>query len=215
MKKNIIFFILLFLNSFCIVKAQTGEKRIKKLYLLSAVGGNSHGGINYEIGIQAVVNNRWSAAFSYQGLTMKPETLPADYIPATGTDFWGETFTIDPTDVKMKLLSLSAGKYFHLGRTIWLTSEVGISLVKGDKASFQPATIEYSQILDFRSSTSNYRSTIVKKTTLGGMLRADINWAFSSFMGLGAGVFANFNSIQLPIGFQARLTLGLMGQNKK
>jgi hypothetical protein len=50
---------------------------------------------------------------------------------------------------------------------------------------------------------------------MGAMLKTDINWAFASFMGLGAGVFANFNSIQSPVGFQLKFIVGDIGREKK
>ena len=36
-------------------------------------------------------------------------------------------------------------------------------------------------------------------------MRADLNWGFASFMGLGCGVFININSIQSPVGFQGKI----------
>ncbi len=50
---------------------------------------------------------------------------------------------------------------------------------------------------------------------MGAMLKADVNWAFASFAGLGAGVFANFNSIQSLVGFQIKLIVGKMNRDKK
>ena len=47
------------------------------------------------------------------------------------------------------------------------------------------------------------------------MMRTDVNWAFSSFMGLGAGFFANINSIQSPVGFHVKLIVGNMGRVKR
>ena len=47
------------------------------------------------------------------------------------------------------------------------------------------------------------------------MMQADINWAFASFMGVGAGVYANLNSIQSPIGFNIKLLVGKMGRERK
>ena len=46
-------------------------------------------------------------------------------------------------------------------------------------------------------------------------MQADIDWAFASFMGIGAGVYANINSIQSPIGLQVKLIIGKMGRIKK
>ena len=47
------------------------------------------------------------------------------------------------------------------------------------------------------------------------MMKTDINWAFSSFMGLGVGAFANINSIQSPMGFHVKLLVGNIGREKK
>jgi hypothetical protein len=220
MKKLII--LLLIAISFNSLHAQdnssaTGKTNIKKIYLQAGAGGSSQAGSYSEIGLQAIVNNKWSATVSYHNLTMKPKNLPGNYQPESGTIFF-----IPYTNeiyVNMKLFSLTAGKYFSLGRNSWFTTEAGLSFVSGEKASFQPATpVSIDQLLlllGTSGTTSNYTTTIEKKNSFGGMLRADINWAFCSFMGLGAGVFANFNSIQSPVGFQLKLTLGAMGRHKK
>ncbi|HEY6063688.1 MAG TPA: hypothetical protein VIV35_08775 [Chitinophagaceae bacterium] len=193
----------------------TAKTNIKKLYLQEGAGGSSQAGTNSEIGLQAIINNKWSVTFSCHSLTMKPKNLPADYQPESGIVFFYFPYTKN-IEVKMKLFSLTAGKYFQLGRNSWLATEAGLSFVRGEKASFQPAT-PTSVDSWFGSSgiTSNYETTIEKKKTFGGMLQADINWAFLSFMGLGAGVFANFNSIQSPVGYQLKLTLGAMGRHSK
>jgi hypothetical protein len=49
---------------------------------------------------------------------------------------------------------------------------------------------------------------------MGVMLQADLNWAFSSFMGLGADVYTNINAVQSPIGFNVKLIFGKMGREK-
>ena len=53
------------------------------------------------------------------------------------------------------------------------------------------------------------------KTTGGGMVKADFNWALLPFLGLGAGVFANFNSIQTPVGAHIKLIAGWMNRKSK
>ena len=221
MKKLII--LLLIAIPFYSLKAQdnssaTAKTKVNKIYLQTGAGGSSQAGSNSEIGLQAIVNNKWSATFSYHDLTMKPKNLPANYQPESGTFFFIIPYTNEIL-VNMKLFSLTAGKYFPLGRNSWLTTEAGLSFVNGEKASFQPATPEPTDplllLFGFSGTTSNYTTTIEKKNSFGGMLRADINWAFCSFMGLGAGVFANFNSIQSPVGYQLKLTLGAMGRHKK
>jgi hypothetical protein len=160
-----------------------------------------------------VVNNEWSFTLSYHDLKMKPKNLPSDYQPETGVVFF-LPYT-DNVKVNMKLFSVTAGKFIPLGKNTWLSSEAGISVVNGEKASFQKTASQDIGFLFFWGTTSNYNNTIEKKTAVGGMLRADFTWAFCSFMGLGGGVFANFNSIQSPIGCNMKLTLGAMGRHKK
>ena len=65
------------------------------------------------------------------------------------------------------------------------------------------------------TTSSNYSSSKESKGTMGVAMRADLNWGFASFMGLGCGAFANINSIQSPIGFQVKLMVGNMGREKK
>ena len=61
-------------------------------------------------------------------------------------------------------------------------------------------------------TTNQQQQTEEKKKTMGAVLKADFNWAFASFAGLGGGAFANFNSIQSPIGFQIKLLVGKMNR---
>jgi hypothetical protein len=144
---------------------------------------------------------------------MTPKNQPADYQAETGyVLFIPYTYEVD---AKMSLFSLTAGRYFRLGRNTWVTTEAGISYVSGEKISFQHAQVTSSNILIAATTTSNYTTTKEKKSAVGLMMRADVNWAFSSFMGLGAGTFANINSIQSPIGFQVKLMVGNMGREKK
>jgi hypothetical protein len=198
-------------------KAKTS---VKKLYFQSGGGFGSRSGSYSELGLQGILNNKWSVGLSYQELNMKPQNLPADYRPETGTVLF-IPYTHDIT-VEMKLFSITAGKYFQLGRNSWVTAEGGFSFVDGEKATFQRITDAYpgwddplSSFFGVSSRPSNYQTAIEKKTTFGGMLKADINWVFCSFMGIGAGMFANFNAIQSPIGFQVKLMLGAMGRHKK
>ncbi|HET7899281.1 MAG TPA: hypothetical protein VFL47_16455, partial [Flavisolibacter sp.] len=53
------------------------------------------------------------------------------------------------------------------------------------------------------------------KSGIGGMLRADLNWAFLPFMGIGAGGFAGFSSVESPVGFELKLMVGKMNIRKK
>ena len=110
------------------------------------------------------------------------------------------------------------GKYFKGGRNTWFTAEGGLSAVSGKKINFSPNKQGSSTwIFPLIGETpANYVFTEEeKKTTMGAMLKADFNWAFSSFAGLGGGVFANINSIQSPVGFHIKLIVGKMNREKK
>ena len=205
-------FIIFLFNCFT-AKAQINENRLTKFYLQGAAGASTRSGGNIELSLQGVVNKKWSFTLSYHDLTMRPKNLPADYQAETGVVlFFPYT---DYAEVNMKLFSVTAGKFIPLARNSWVTTEAGFSIVNGEKASFQKTERQDIGFLFYYGTTSNYNSTIEKKTAVGGMLRADFNWAFCRFMGMGAGVFANFNSIQSPIGFNLKLTVGAMGRHKK
>jgi len=210
--------IFLFLYSPFTIMAQKNESAIKKVYLQAGAGGNTIEGANAEIGLQTIINNKWSVTISYHSLTMEPKNLPSDYKPGTGTILFLIPYS-DEVIVDMDLFSLTAGKYFQTGKKSWITTEAGLSIVHGEVASFQP-TISGSVdalglLFGYTGTTSNYNTSIENKTSIGAMIRADYNWAFSRFFGLGAGVFANFNSIQSPVGFNLKLTMGMMRKKAK
>jgi hypothetical protein len=206
-------FILFLFNCFSAAKAQTSKTRFTKFYLQGTAGFCSRSGGNTELSLQGVVKNEWSFTLSYHDLTMQPKNLPSDYQPETGVVLFIPYS--EKVKVNMKLFSVTAGKYFKLGRNTWLSAEAGISVVNGEKASFQKTESQNIDLGFFWGTTSNYNSRIEEKTVFGGMLRTDFTWAFCPFMGLGAGVFANFNPIQSPLGFNLKLTLGAMGRQKK
>ena len=209
--------IFLFLYSPFTIMAQKKESTIRKVYLQAGAGGNTLDGDHGEISLQTIFNNKWSASISYHSLSMKPKNLPSDYKPGTGTVFFIPYS--DNVVVNMNLFSLTAGKYFQTGKNSWVTTEGGLSIANGETASFQPTASTtagpYEILLGITGTTSNYNTTIENKSSIGAMIRADYNWAFSRFFGLGAGVFANFNSIQSPVGFNLKLTMGWMGRKAK
>lgn len=208
---NRVFFCIMSLAFMITANGQT--KAINKFYLQGGAGLASHEGSSYDLGIQTIFKNKWSATLSYQGFDMEPKNLPSDYIPETGFIFIiPYTYTVQ---ANMKIVSLTAGRYFKLGRNIWATTEGGLSYVNGEKVSFQHSDVVDSYFLIGGSTSSNYSSSKESKSTLGVAMRADLNWGFASFMGIGCGAFANINSIQSPIGFQVKLMLGNMGREKK
>jgi len=220
-KKSLLFCLTLVLISFMSVRAQQ-EKTITKFYLQGALGGGTSNHLYSDVSLQAILKNKWSFSLAYQTLEeMKPNNIPNDYIPATGKGeflFFPYSYTGSVDNVNMKLVSLTGGRYFKLGRNTWATTEAGLSYVKGQKTKFTSIPITHgstSSLLGWEEyTTSNYETTVENKSTIGLMAKADVNWAFASFMGIGAGVYGNLNSIQSPVGFQVKLMVGLMGREK-
>ena len=189
--------------------SQTKETSVKKIYLQAATGITNHSGFFYEAGIQAVLKTNWVTTFSYHGIEMNPKSLPSDYEQ-------GYVFFIFPLYdefpvTKMNIFSFTAGKFFEAGRRTWFTTEAGFSFVNGEIISFNKQPVVWNGLY----KSSNYSLKKEKKTSIGAMLKADFNWAFLPFMGVGAGVFANLNSIQSPVGFQAKIIIGKMNYKKK
>jgi hypothetical protein len=221
-KKRLLICLTLFLVSFMSATAQQ-EKAITKFYLQGAIGGGTFNHIYSDVSLQSILKNKWSLSLSYQTLEeMKPNNIPNDYIPATGEGeflFIPYSYTGSVDNVNMKLVSLTGGRYFKLGRNTWATTEAGLSYVKGQRIKFNSIPItsgSTNYILGWETyTTSNYETTVENKNTVGLMAKADVNWAFASFMGLGCGVYGNLNSIQSPVGFHVKLMVGLMGREKR
>ncbi len=192
--------------------AQT-PRPLSKIYLQAGAGGGTYNSSDFDLGLKAVLKNKWSMTLSYKGLEMRPKNLPSDYQPETGYVFF-IPYTYEAT-TDMSLVSLTAGKYFSLGKHFWATTEGGLSYVKGEKVNFERTQSINSNILIAASTSSNYNSFKESKSTIGAMFQADVSWAFTSFMGIGAGVYANVNSIQSPVGFNIKLLVGKMGREKK
>src|SRR5215510_7312571 len=114
-------------------EAQTA-KTITKLYLQGSAGGGSFNSTHSDLGVQAILKNKWSLSLSYQTLDMRPNNIPGDYIPGTSDGFFlffPYSVTDQVDNVGMKLVSLTGGRYFKLGRNTWATTEAGLSVVRG------------------------------------------------------------------------------------
>ncbi|HJS55155.1 MAG TPA: hypothetical protein VJ765_11450 [Chitinophagaceae bacterium] len=186
---------------------QTGETFVKKIYMQGGAGWASHNGAAGEISIQSVLKHNWVATFSYHHVEAEPKNLPNDYQP--------DVFILIPINqtpaVKMELFSFTGGKYFATGRNTWMTTEAGITFGSSEKMTFTPTDPQFFII----GATSNYDDKTEKKSLTGLMLKADYNWAFASFMGLGAEIFANINSVQSPVGVNIKLFVGKTGRVRK
>ena len=193
--------------SFC---QQTGglteQPGLRKIYFQAGTGFSSSYGVSLNLGVQAVLKNNWVATISYQPIEMDAKNTPADYEPAL--DF---LFTDPMPTNDMKVFNFTMGKYLATGRKTWFTTEAGLSIVSGQELKFTSKPIETG----FLYWSSNYAVQKENKTTIGGVLKADFNWAFLPFAGLGAGVYANVNSIQSPVGFEIKLLIGKMNTKRK
>ncbi|HSB94052.1 MAG TPA: hypothetical protein VLC28_13095 [Flavitalea sp.] len=202
--------LLLSIVSISNLNAQKKEKTFTRFYLQGGIGPTTNSGAFADVSLQATTSTNFVATLSYNQVEMDPKNLPSDYEP--GYTIFLILPVIDQMPVvTTSVVSLSAGKAFKTGRNTWFVPEAGLAYVSGEKMSFYRQEITS----DIFSATSNYSTTTEKTSTVGGLIKADFNWAFASFMGLGAGVYGNLNSVQSFAGFQVKLMAGLMGREKK
>ena len=193
---------LLFIASY----SQQKETTVKKVYIHGGVGASTYNGFVGEFGAQAIFKHNWVATISYQTIEMDAKNLPSNYTPEVSLIGALLPFVSTIPVSTLSVINFTGGKCFEASRRIWFTTEAGLSVVSGEKLSFAPQTV----VNDVFFKSSNYSVKKEDVSTVGVVLKADFNWAFCPFLGLGAGVFANFNSIQSPIGYQVKLIGGWM-----
>lgn len=186
---------------------------ISKTYLQLGAGGGTFSSTEEGLTLTGIIKNKMSISLSYHHLEMTPKNEPSDYKAETGYILF-IPYTHKATST-MNIVSLTAGKYYKIGKNIWGTTEGGISYTDGEKINYQKTQSVTTSVIIATSTTSNYTTSKENKSTIGAMFKSDINWAFASFMGFGAGVYGNFNSIQSPMAFQIKLLVGKMGREKK
>jgi hypothetical protein len=188
---------------------QQQAKPLQRIYFQAAAGATTHSGFATELGVQAIFKSHWTATFSYNNIAIDPKGMPGDYKPGY-TLFLIFPLPDEYPSASMSIISLTGGKSFEVGRNKWFTAEAGISFVNGEQFTF----VRQPVVEDLFYVSSNYAVTKEKKSSIGGMLKADINWAFSRYFGLGLGTFANFNSVQSPVGYKLKLIIGWMDRQK-
>ena len=141
---------------------------------------------------------------------MNPKNLPSDYEPGYTLILFFPIPDAMPS-VRMSALNFTGGKLFPLGRKTWFTAEAGLSIVSGETFQFtlQPTVGDWAYI------SSNYSAQKKPHTTVGGMIKTDFNWAFTPYVGLSIGGFANMNSIQSPVGVEFKLIAGWLNTKRK
>ena len=190
--------------------AQNKPTGITKFYVDGGVGAASLNGVFAALGGTAVLQNNWLASISYYNLDMNPKNLPSNY-ESGYTIMILFPFPDAMPSVKMSVVNFTGGKLFALGRKTWITAEAGLSVVSGEKFQFTSQPL-VGGLFDM---SSNYSAQKSKQTTVGGMLRTDFNWAFTRYIGLSVGGFANLNSIQSPVGVEFKLIAGWLNTKKK
>jgi hypothetical protein len=190
--------------------AQSEETLLKKIYTHVGGGTSSNNGSAGEFGIQAIWRKNWSTTFSYQDISMDVKNLPSNYEPGY-TIFLVLPISDSYPTTNARFYNFSAGKSFPAGRKVWFTTEAGLSFVNGEKYTFTPQEVQTEWFI-FGYTTSNYATQTESATSVGATLRADANWAFASFAGLGFGAYANINSLQSVVGFNIKLTMGWMNR---
>ena len=196
--------------AFISVNAQEKNKKIEKIYFNAGGGPATKKGGYSDLGVLVVLKNKWTAGISIQNVETVPKNLPSNYERGYGLALI-IPFTDPYPSFKMPVISLTAGRYHSISRKIWLTTEAGLSFVKGKEMSFQSQPVDH----DIFYTSSNYSYTSGEsKSSIGATIKADFNWAVTPYIGLGAGVFANFNGIQSPIGFQFKAIAGFLNSKK-
>jgi hypothetical protein len=190
--------------------AQNKPSSLTKFYIDGGGGVASHNGVFAELGATAILKKNWLASVSYYYLDMNPKNLPSNYEQGYTIIVLFPIPDAMPS-VAMRVFNFTGGKIFPLGRKTWFTAEAGVSIVSGETFQFTPQPIEE----DFSYVSSNYSTQKKSQTTVGGVLRTDFNWAFTPYVGLSIGGFANMNSIQSPVGLEVKLIAGWLNTKKK
>jgi hypothetical protein len=202
MKQIILFLLLAPFTAF----TQSKEPTLKKIYAGLGIGGAASNGFVSSVGLRAVLKKDWTLGLTYYSVEKNPKNLPSDYEQGYFLVF------LEPfPSVNMNLVALTAGKLFPLGRKVWLSTDAGFTFVNGEEMTFTRQSTVNAAIL----KTSNYATTTNSKSGVGGIVKADLDWAFLPFMGIGFGGFASFNSIESPVGFQIKLIVGKMGTRRQ
>jgi len=198
----------LILSYSCDLRAQD-EAFISRVYCKGSAMGSTPKGSFSGVSLQTIVKEKWSLTLQHYNGNVRIKNLPADYQPRYGVIIFIPFNDGDP-EHQMDISTLTAGRFIRLNRSFWITTEAGISLNKGYEFTFEKRPASNNNLFLINYTESNYNMESTRKTPLGGMLNADIIWAFSSFAGLGFGGYLNANNLQTHAGFQFTLALGWM-----
>jgi hypothetical protein len=183
---------------------QTKEKEIRKIYGQAGFGTSALGGYLTDWSILAVFKNNCTVSFSILDIRPKPDKMDVvdegdswlrDWVPYVPDTRINQVIGRSVTDCRVTVYSVTGGKCFEWGRSAWVTTEAGVLVVQVEEVTHK---------LVARGGTfypdPNYKPESEKLTGGGVLFKADLNWAFSSFVGMGVGTFLGFNSTGNPAG---------------
>ena len=204
---------LLFILSIAGSAAGQQASFISKAYLTSTGLVTSSGSMSGRC-LQVVFRDKWSASVSHYSGNLNVNNLPSDYQQGENS-FLGIAWKDGKPKHNLKVTSFTAGKFAKLSRSVWFTTEAGISINRGFETTFQRQTVTVADAWIIYSRSSNYTTTKQEKTVIGGIISADLKVAFSPFTTFGIGFNANPNSLQTTLGGQFSLSIGWMHRGPK
>jgi len=156
--------------------------------------------------------NRIKKKFHLQNEFMQPKTRLLLLVFAIMMIVLFACKTERPGKIKNRLVGDNfINTFTGLGRKTWITTEAGLSIVSGEKMSFTSKPV----VNDILYVSSNYSTHKESQSAVGGILKADFNWVFTPYLGLGVGAFAAVNSIQSPVGGEIKLIAGWLNTKGK
>ncbi len=199
--------------SFQLLTYAQEESFISKVWVEGSAGSAGKDGAFTKFGVQTVFKDKWIGSISYYYASMNLKGTPADYKPSE------ELFLIFPASSgtprqRLNVTNFMVGRFFKYDESVFFSGSAGLSIVKGDKATFTPQPVITTTDWLGYSSTSNYKVNTVHRTVAGGVIEADMLWAFCPFAAIGPGVYANINSIQSHVGFEWKIVLGWMHKGR-
>lgn len=190
------------------------ETFIKRAFIEGSIGGTTRKGHSSKYGMQVVFRKDWIGSITRQETIMQLKNLPKDYSPGSGFFIFVPTGDETPRQ-ELTSTDVTAGKMFEVSRSFFGSVQAGIAFTSGNSYTFTRQPVVTENLLLGYSESSNYKTAVEKKDATGGVIKADLVWAFSSFAGVGLGAVANFNSVQSFAGFELKLVLGWMNRRSK
>lgn len=210
--------------SFSTLQAQEKKTKINRVYMFGTVGPFIGDGTATSYGLSGVINNKWIVTYG-KLYAKRNSTLPPDFKLEVYEVPWylliilpvEQYYDFRPED-ETRFTYASFGRYYPVSRKISFILDGGIGIAKSQGANYyKPGQIIKSGENIVPGVSSNYIVTKTEKTSIGGIVRAGADWAFSGCAGAGLDLYynANMGGIKDNMGFNLRLMLGYMPRPAK